>query len=787
MNSFGELNRFLALGIVGFSMAAGPLAGHFATAMPDQEPSPERPLAIGFQKQLLVDDHIVAQRANVSRELGGVTKANGGKPLIVADRPWENADLIRLGAVFRDGGRFRMWYQMNDTLFGYAESEDGLRWTKPNLGFYEHAGSKDNNIVDSRGLTCFLDPHETDPAHRYKAAYAHESVKAALAGSPDGFHWTPYNRGEPVTHRAADTINQLLWDEEARVYRLYTRTDFGQGMYAGTLEENRGTRDMINPDVKTNPAAWKTVREWKFDREGRWEYKRRQVYSLNGWIHEGVHFGLLWCYEWAGALGEGPYDLQKKHERDVMNFYIATMRGDAMWDLSWVYAEKPLIPRGPDGSFDKDWVQPAPSIVTWQDQHWLYYSGSKERHDIYRIREGQSRWGCSIGLATLRLDGFVCLMARTEPGTVVTKPFTLEGSQVEINADARNGELLVEVLDETGQPMPGFTRREAVAFKAADGLRLQPRWEAHGDLEPLKGKVVRFGFHLQNARLYAFQVVPPKARGKPMAVRDLMWVWGNPEMAEDGAQTLAAFARAGPAQRALLLGVPNIVMAGQGVPGDDHRADAFARPVAEFKRLVWEIAPDGEGGGPPFVYRDRLARIRRLADRYPQIEGVLLDDMSTLGMDKGFKPEHIRHIRELLPEKYRSVKIWGVVYTMSLNRPGIGDLIEELDVINLWTWHAKDIMELEKNVARCERSFPGKAIVLGLYLYDYGGGRRMPLDLLQRQCEAALKLAHAGRIQGMVFLTISDDPEAVSWTAGWIERIGGQELGARSIQPRADE
>ncbi|MBI4584250.1 MAG: hypothetical protein HY717_09545 [Planctomycetes bacterium] len=103
-------------------------------------------MTIGFHKQLLVDDAIVSQRTKVSRELGQVTKANGGKPLIVAERSWENADLIRLGAVFRDGGRFRMWYQMNDTLFGYAESEDGLRWTKPNLGFYEHGGSKDNNL-----------------------------------------------------------------------------------------------------------------------------------------------------------------------------------------------------------------------------------------------------------------------------------------------------------------------------------------------------------------------------------------------------------------------------------------------------------------------------------------------------------------------------------------------------------------------------------------------------------------------------------------------------------------
>ncbi len=467
----------------------------------------EGSIAAGLRKQLLVDDYLIAEKLNVTRELGSVTKANDGKPLIVADQPWENADLFRLGSVIRDGGKFRMWYLMNDSHFGYAESEDGLRWVKPKLGFFEFQGSKENNIVDSKGSACLPDLHETDPAHKYKAAYGHETVRAALAHSPDGFRWTPYNNGEPVTGRAADTCNQILWDEDAKVYRLYTRTDYGRGLYGGTLDEDRGTRDMINPDVKANPRNWKKVREWKFDREGRWEFKRRQIYSLAGWLYEGVHFGLLWCYEWAGAMGEGPYDLHKRHERDIMNFYLLTTRGNAMWDLSWVYAEKPLIPRGPDGSFDKDWVQPSPNIVTWNDQHWIYYSGSKERHDIYRIREGgQTRWQCGIGLATLRLDGFVCLEAKDKPGTVKTKPFQLEGSKLEVNVDAKKGEVVIEVLDEAGQPVPGFTEKDAQVFRGVDELRLQPRWNTHADLAALKGKVVRLKFHLANARLYAFQV-----------------------------------------------------------------------------------------------------------------------------------------------------------------------------------------------------------------------------------------------------------------------------------------
>jgi len=82
--------------------------------------------------------------------------------------------------------------------------------------------------------------------------------------SPDGIHWTPYNNGKPVTGRASDSYNQVLWDEGAKTYRLLTRTDFGRDG-----SEIRGSRMMVNPDPKANPTAWKTVRAWHFDREGR--------------------------------------------------------------------------------------------------------------------------------------------------------------------------------------------------------------------------------------------------------------------------------------------------------------------------------------------------------------------------------------------------------------------------------------------------------------------------------------------------------------------------------------
>jgi hypothetical protein len=513
------------------------LTERLASDAPGQTPIRGKPLSIGLRKQLLVDDYVVEKRFNVARKLGQVTKANGGKPVLEPEKPWEDPHgFCCYGTVLHDGKNFRLWYRCFSGGVAYAESDDGVHWRKPNLGLYDfdfnkvrrqgafqltekpkqaYAG-RDNNIIGFLGdaWCCFLDPHETDLAHKFKAAHypLPENAThygAALSHSPDGFRWTPYNQGKPVTGRACDCYNQILWDEDAKTHRLYTRQDYGQAGFRklGAVEEIRGGRSMTNRDVKADPTNWTTVRQWKFDREGPDEHKRRQLMAMTNWIYEGVHFGMMVVYEWPEDFSEGPYDLHKRHERDILNLYIAPCRGGDQWDLSWVYAGRPLISRGPDGSFDKDFVWHISNIVTHKDRHWIFYTGSNERH-----WPGGERWKefpcqLAMGLATLRLDGFVCLEAKEEPGTVLTKPFKLEGTKLEVNVDAKQGQVLVEVLGDDGQPISGFSQSEAEA-QPVDEIRLRPRWREQRDLTSLKGKVVQLRFRLKNARLYAFQIVP---------------------------------------------------------------------------------------------------------------------------------------------------------------------------------------------------------------------------------------------------------------------------------------
>ena len=266
--------------------------------------------------------------------------------------------------------------------------------------------------------------------------------------------------------------------------------------------------------------------------------------------------------------------------------------------------------------------------------------------------------------------------------------------------------------------------------------------------------------------------------GQARKFGDLLWAWGtvrtDSEQKDIADLGPATFVESSAAQKAKLLGVPNVIMAGSGMPRDDTMALRETKRVSGAAHVVWEIATDDGEHKPPFRYDKTAQRIKLVAEKYRQVNGILLDDMTSLSMKAGFRAEHIRVLREQLPAR---VKVWGVVYTMNLGQTAVDPVIEALDVINLWVWHAKDIAQMEENVGKIERKFPKKPIVLGLYLYDYGGGRRMPPELMRQQCELALKLAHQRRVAGVVFLTINNDPEIVRWTIDWIKSVANQEIG----------
>ena len=157
--------------------------------------------------QLVLDDLLIARRTGLTRQLGSIEK-HPHNPVIVATEPHEQVGILMFGTLIFDDGRYRCWYHTtgDGTHFCYAESQDGLTWSKPHLHRTAWHGSTKNNILLSApdgmviaNVSVSKSLAEPDPARRYRAKlfmYRKGDHRGPARGhylitSPDGIDWTP--------------------------------------------------------------------------------------------------------------------------------------------------------------------------------------------------------------------------------------------------------------------------------------------------------------------------------------------------------------------------------------------------------------------------------------------------------------------------------------------------------------------------------------------------------------------------------------------------------------------
>ncbi len=129
------------------------------------------------------------------------------------DRPWEGAFCAYV-TVLQDGEIYRMYYRGKpsanpdgslDEVTCYAESRDGIHWEKPDLGLFEVAGTRKNNVILGpeyapvpHNFIAFVDTRPGIPSsQRYKGLGGlfpiseHKRFSNGLIGftSPDGIRW----------------------------------------------------------------------------------------------------------------------------------------------------------------------------------------------------------------------------------------------------------------------------------------------------------------------------------------------------------------------------------------------------------------------------------------------------------------------------------------------------------------------------------------------------------------------------------------------------------------------
>jgi len=259
-------------------------------------------------------------------------------------------------------------------------------------------------------------------------------------------------------------------------------------------------------------------------------------------------------------------------------------------------------------------------------------------------------------------------------------------------------------------------------------------------------------------------------------VRDRFWLWGHAAGSHGKSWGLPTPSRMTPAEAALYMGVPNVIM----VRYDGRPAPPltqYAVPFRALKQVVWSVV----GASGTTEARER-SQVIELARELSNMTGVMMDDFFRASPADGevgaLSLDELQALRNPLSLPERRLDLWVVLYGHQLSLP-VRDHLELCDKVTFWTWKAEDLEHLERDFEAVEALAQSCGKVLGCYMWDYGTKQPMPVEWMKRQCETGLRWLREGRIEGMIFLAscICDlDLEAVEWTRRWIAEVGDQAL-----------
>jgi len=261
----------------------------------------------------------------------------------------------------------------------------------------------------------------------------------------------------------------------------------------------------------------------------------------------------------------------------------------------------------------------------------------------------------------------------------------------------------------------------------------------------------------------------------PTTVRDRLWLWSHVADSYSGKYNLPGRSRITPTEAAHYMGIPNVFMIQRdGLPQPPF--DQYAVPFESLRELVWSIVSAGGEVSP-----EEQEAVLDLAFKNPTISGVVMDDFF---VPKG-KPGamHLEQLRELcarLRNPAKKLDLWVVLYERELERD-IAVYLDLCDVIQFWTWHGKNIKNLAENFEAAQELAPGKRMALGLYWWDFGDKKPLPISAMEHQCELGLEWLRTGQIEAMIFCgswLCDRGLDPVVWTREWIRRIGSEQLTA---------
>ena len=162
----------------------------------------------------------------------------------------------------------------------------------------------------------------------------------------------------------------------------------------------------------------------------------------------------------------------------------------------------------------------------------------------------------------------------------------------------------------------------------------------------------------------------------------------------------------------------------------------------------------------PETVLEEAENLARLAPDFPNLTGAFIDDTSGIMRHDNYTSDTPRMIADIVHAA--GLDLWIVVYTHHLDPEMWAPWVEHVDTINLWIWKAEELPGIDEQIANCRELFPGKRLIMGVYLRDYTPRAPVPLDMLQLEMEAIARHLEAGTLDGYGILAtclIDQHPE----------------------------
>ncbi len=480
-----------------------------------------RPVEIGSRWELLVDHFLVDRMEGVSLQLQMPQHAGVA---LAFDDPWDRG-ASGFATVIPDGELMRMYYrggpdfasESRTSRICYAESRDGgITWSKPDLGLVEVEGSRANNVLFETGskamphtehFTPFLDQRPGVPAsERFKALGGKWPEGRFVWVSGDGISWRKWHPEPIFKHGAYGAQNSIFWSAHEQCYVLYCF------VYSGTPEA-----DYANVG-KWSAQGFRTIARVTSPDLIHWSAPRRMSFGNTPMEHlytnhtlpypRAPHLYVATPLRYVpgrsflsdrelNEAGVAPTYLNAKMgpegiRNQVTDTVFMTSRGGYRYDRSSMESLiRPGLNKG-------NWVSRSGAAATGMVQ-----SGPEEL-SIY-VGQNYTQPSGHLARYTLRLDGFSSMHASYDGGEWITKPLTMDGSHLVLNAaTSAAGSILVEVQTKQGKPIPGYTLNECRLI-VGDSVERVVAWKTTSDFSALKNQAIRLRFVMKDADIYALR------------------------------------------------------------------------------------------------------------------------------------------------------------------------------------------------------------------------------------------------------------------------------------------